>query len=168
MAMTLEQFTKRLGQFASQRELDKAMKPPLRKAMRLGKKGIRRALKETTLGAALWKTKDKSGKPSLSLGKTRVERGASGLEAHFTIKGIAASIDQGGKIAPHKIRARGELLAFEGTKGSAGIIRVREVNHPGAIVRRQNTAQPIMDRGIRALEKDVADEFDKLARRLFK
>ena len=170
MATTIDEFRKRLGILASTGQIDKAMKPPMRLALRLAKKEIRRSLKATPLGAALWKGSkaSRSGKPRLSVGKSTVARGSSGLEAKFSLKGVAAMIDKGGKIDSHKIRPRGATeLAFPGSGSFSGnVVRVREVNHPGAIVRRENIVAPILRRGVRDLERDSAKALDGLTRRV--
>lgn len=83
----------------------------------------------------------------------RVARNGSVYTAGMQVKGVAAMVEEGGRIKPHTITPKNaSVLAFKGGAGFA-----RSVQHPGAAVPKRPFIGPALQRGTGR----VVDEIDK-------
>lgn len=160
--MTLEQAAKAIGMSA--RELSRRVLAPIRKHMRFVVRDSKRDYKATTLGQALWgRGVDKYGKTSLIVKNIRARRSTSqgAFVAGVSVQGMAAIMEEGGRTAPHKIRPRfAKELIFRGRVG--GIVRTKEVNHPGSRIDRHAVAERRFERAVLDIEREIAETMEQV------
>ena len=168
MAISIAQFRERVKQYAREPARIESVVKAFKKATSRARSATRRDIKRTSLGKKLW-ARGKKGGPKLSIGKAKITREGKGLVSQFTVKGMAAIIEQGGKTAAHTIKARsGGGLSFPGTNAFAGrIIKAEEVRHPGSIVRREESIKPAVERALETFEGELAQAMETHANRTF-
>jgi len=127
----------------------------IRRGVRAAAAAALKRVRERGLGRALWtnrnsKRKGISGTPPLIVRASRVKRSGPTWSAGITAHGVAALIQTGGRIKPHKITAKlAKRLVF---KLGDRWIATKSVRHPGASVQ----AQPFLEQAAREAESTVA------------
>jgi len=160
MAITVHDYARRFNSLT--KRVKKTALPVMRASSKEAKKQIRRDFKSQGLGRALWgrRRKKKSQRvPQLAIGRTSTKgRVGSTLISQFDVTGMAAIIDEGGKIQPHFIEQKTKPLSFRGTNQFAGLsIVASEVDHPGHIVSRRN----VVDKNMRKVEPKYLRAMEK-------
>ena len=138
----------------------KAIRNELVGPVRTARKNVRQAFKQTTLGRKFWARGRKRSKriPPLKLKNRPMSVRRDRITTGVDVIGMAALIEGGGRIAPHRIRGNPWLVWPGG--------RARVVNHPGMAVQKEpvgertwRRAEPILrdavDRGISKLARDL-------------
>lgn len=116
----------------------------IRRGARRGAAAGRKAVREKGLGLELWKNRNSkrkgiTGTPPLIVKSNRVKRSGDSYTGGIEARGVAALIDQGGSIKPHRIEAKlADRLAFQ-VNGKWS--RPKAVMHPGGPVQ-QNHFMP--------------------------
>jgi hypothetical protein len=114
------------------------------------------------LGNRIWGKKGKGLDSIVTLVKSRAAGGA--VETGIKLKGMAAMIESGGQIKPHKIVGK-PFLVFPGKSG--GVTFAKVVNHPGAPVRAHNFARQALDRDGQKITTSVDKSVGKLRDQVF-
>ena len=165
MAKTIRQLRGDLKEITAQ--IKRELVDPVRIESGIVSKEIRRDVKATDIGNALWGRRrkgGKSGRPPLVIKRRRARISASegGVIGGVDIRGMAALVILGGRTSAHTIRPRtASVLSFGPDQVVSGGVR-----HPGSSIRsRGPIVNKAMDRAIGRLEKRVAATFESVARR---
>jgi len=135
------------------------------------RRGVRRALKDVNndirnrsgLGRSIWGKKGKGLKAFATL--IRPRREGEMVETGIKFRGLAALIEKGGRIAPHKITpVEGGKLIFEGRSGR---VFAKVVNHPGAPVRAHGYGRQAVEKHAPAIAAEVNESVGKVLQEAF-
>jgi len=165
VAKSLAQFRQDLK--ILRKDLERVALPTIRGFTAEVRKQARKDYKSHPLGRALWgrSRENRATNPPLVL-KTIPAR-LSGTEGGYigglAVKGIAALIETGGTISPHRIHGT-PFLYFEGSDG--GLVRARTVRHPGAKVRQLSSVQSGLVRVRPIVERIMRHNLEKLFERV--
>ena len=166
MAKTIAQFRQDLKEIQS--VIKRELVEPVRIEAGIVAKEVRRDVKATDIGRALWgrrrSGRGTSGKPPLVIKKrrTRVSSSEGGIIGGVDIRGMAALAILGGRTSAHTIKPlAGNVLSF-----GSGEVVTGSVRHPGSTIRSRG---PIVDkamaRALGRLEKRLARMIDSIARK---
>jgi hypothetical protein len=129
----------------------------IKRGMTVAARYARRDYRSEGLGRALWAKKaTRPGIPRLLVSVARVvdqgDRWATGLK----VSGMAAVIEKGGRVQPHKIKGSwGKPLVFVGKSGTKVFPNV--VQHPGCPV----PARPALDRALESASGALREQVDR-------
>ena len=115
------------------------------------------------LGRRIWGKKASGINSIVTLVKARSAGGL--VETGIKLKGMAAMIESGGQTKPHVIKGK-PYLAFPG-KGGDGFTITKQVNHPGAPVRRHDFAKDALDRDGQKIQLAVSASLQRTKERIF-
>ena len=128
---------------------------------------IRRGIKATDIGRALWGRRRKggtSGRPPLVIKRRRARISASegGIVGGVDVRGMAALIILGGRTSAHIIEPReASVLSFGPDEVVTGSVR-----HSGSLISsRGPIVDKALDRALPRLEKRIERTFESVARR---
>lgn len=145
--------------------LDNVMANTIRRGARRMKKRAIADIGSRGIGRRIWGKKPKGLEKILSIGRVQRE-GPASISITLTAKGIPALIEEGGKTAPHKIKAfrRGpkgrRLLSFRKAGGEGA---VAEVQHPGSAVAKDPWIGPAGDAESPQTERELLAAVDVFA-----
>lgn len=133
----------------------------LRRSLSRGATNGRRLVRQSGLGAALWRTRNNkrkgiSGTPPIIVKSSRLQVIYRGYVGAIEAEGMAGLIETGGSTQPHKITARrASTLRFQMRSGRW--FNGKEVHHPGGKVAKR----PFLERAAREAISLAPDEILK-------
>ena len=163
---------KTIGQFRQDlKEIKSALKRELVDPVRLESghvaADVRRGIKSTDIGRALWGRRRKgsaSGRPPLVIKRRRARISATegGVVGGVDIRGMGALVILGGRTGAHVIKPQAaSVLSFGPDQVITGGVR-----HPGSNIRsRGPIVDKAMDRAIVRLEKRIVRVLESIARK---
>lgn len=162
---TITEFRRDLKQMRA--AIKKAFIDPIRIESGIVSKEIRRDVKATDIGRALWgrrRSGGSAGKPALSIKKrrTRISSTEGGIVGGVNVRGMAAMIILGGRTSAHTIKPNtGRLLSLGTNQVVTGGVR-----HPGSTIHSRGAiVDQSLGRAVKRLEKRLARTIDSVARR---
>lgn len=165
MAKTIMQFRQDLKEIQSQ--IKRELVEPVRIESGIVSKEVRRDVKATDIGRALWGRRRRggaAGRPPLVIKRRRARISATegGVVGGVDIRGMAALVILGGRTSAHTIKPqRASVLSFGPDQVVSGGVR-----HPGSTIRsRGPIVDKALDRAIVRLEKRVVRMFESITRR---
>ncbi len=149
--------TARLKTFKAMRS--SAIRAELLPPVRTARKEIRKAYKRTTLGRKFWGRRKRRGRvPRLMLKNRPISVRQETIETGVDVKGMAALIEEGGRIKQHRITGR-PFLVWPGG-------RARVVVHPGMRVPKEPVGEGVLRRSEPNFRTGIESGLVKLARDL--
>jgi hypothetical protein len=158
--MTGEQASKALD--ALSKDLERATTASMNKVGKVALAATKREFKAQNPGRSIFSSKGGRGKPPLKVTRrsARWSESQNGHVTTFTVQGMAALIEKGGRTKPPrggKIRpVRTKALRFQ---GRGGTVFADSVDHPGARVPKNPIAEETIEKTFGALPGVMDDAF---------